>query len=247
MPICFICKLHFSHPTHSFLSISLLCKHFQIKHSDYNFTFYDCAEVNCLRSFHLLNSLKKHLASHISVEEISTQTQHINSNCVTNSLPEQSDKNIINTSLDNMSSILPESIPIPGTDNCVSVNVDNFLASLYANPQVPRNVVQTVVKDVKNIFSDVHQTLKKNINKLLLEGNISHESFNHFNNTLEVLEEPFTDLCTEYKRIKYFTELGTYIAPCEYVIGERLNAQIKKNNFHSLVPVNSTVRNNLFH
>jgi len=176
---------------------------------------------------------------------MSTQTQHINSNFVImNSLPEQSDNNNINTSFGNMSSVLPESIP--GTEHFVAVNsVENFLASLYANPQVPRNVVQTVVKDMKNIFNGIHQTLKNSTIKLLSEGNISNESFNHFNNILEVLEEPFTDLGTEYKRIKYFTDLGTYIAPCEYVIGERLNAQNNKNNSHSMVPF--SVQNKLFH
>lgn len=61
-----------------------------------------------------------------------------------------------------MSSVSPVSISIyilisiPDTDNVVATNsVDNFLASLYANPQVPRNVVQTVVKDMKNIFSSI--------------------------------------------------------------------------------------------
>jgi len=88
---------------------------------------------------------------------------------------------------------------------------------------------------MKNIFNGIHQTLKNSTIKLLSVGNISNESFNHFNNILEVLEEPFTDLGTEYKRIKYFTNLGTYIAPCEYVIGERLNAQNNKNNSHSMV------------
>lgn len=170
MPICFICKLK-----NVFSSISLLCKHFQIKHTDYNFTSYDCAEVICLRSFHLLNSFKKHLASHTLVKEMSTQTQHINSNFVMNSLPEQSDNNNISTSFGNMSSVLPESIP--GTEHFVAVNsVENFLASLYANPQVPQNIMQTVVKDMKNIFNGLHQNLKNSTIKLLSEGNISNMS-----------------------------------------------------------------------
>lgn len=176
------------------------------------------------------------MSSHTSVKEISTQTQHINSNFITNSLQERSDNNNISTSFGNMSSVLPESIP--GAENFVTVNsVENFLASLYANPQVPRNVVQTVVKDIKNVFNGIHQTLKNSTIKLLSEGNISNKSFNHFNNILEVFEKPFTDFGTEHKRIKYFTDLGTYIAPREYVIGEWLNAQNNKNNSHSMVPI----------
>lgn len=58
MPSCFICK-------ESFSLISILCKHFQIKHATHDFIEYICIELNCDRSFHLLNSFKKHLATHL--------------------------------------------------------------------------------------------------------------------------------------------------------------------------------------
>ncbi|CAI6367798.1 unnamed protein product [Macrosiphum euphorbiae] len=45
---------------------------------------------------------------------------------------------------------------------------------------------------------------------------------------------------TEYKRIKYFTELGTYIPPREYVVGERLTETRKKT--FSLVSVHCTAQ-----
>lgn len=60
---------------------------------------------------------------------------------------------------------------------------------------------------------------------------ISNESFYHFNNILNEFEHPFSDHNTEYKRIKYFTELGTYIPPREYAVGERLNETRKKTRF----------------
>lgn len=76
---------------------------------------------------------------------MSTQTQHINSNFLMNSLPEQSDNTNISTSFGNMSSVLPESIP--GTENFVAVNsVENFLASLYANPQVHQMLCKQLSK-----------------------------------------------------------------------------------------------------
>lgn len=46
----------------------MLCKHFQIKHTTHNFLSYNCIEDNCNRSFHLLNSFKKHLATHTPLE-----------------------------------------------------------------------------------------------------------------------------------------------------------------------------------
>jgi len=92
---------------------------------------------------------------------------------------------------------------------------------------------------MKNIFNSIKHNLKSDTNKLLLEEKISDESFYYFNNILDLLDCPFVNLGTQYKRIKYFTELGTYIPPLEHVIGERLNEN-RKNNSYSLVPINCT-------
>lgn len=62
---CFICK-------ESFLLISELCKHFKIKHVIHDFKEHTCVELNFNRSLHLLNSFKKHLASHFTVALIPT-------------------------------------------------------------------------------------------------------------------------------------------------------------------------------
>lgn len=62
---------------------------------------------------------------------------------------------------------------------------------------------------MKNIFNSIKHNLKSDTNKLLLEEKISDESFYYFNNILDLLDCPFVNLSTEYKRIKYFTELGT--------------------------------------
>jgi len=71
MPSCFICK-------ESFPLISSLCKHFQIKHATHDFVEYICIELNCDRSFHLLNSYKKHLAIHLKDALMSTVIEESN-------------------------------------------------------------------------------------------------------------------------------------------------------------------------
>jgi len=114
-----------------------------------------------------------------------------------------------------------------------------LLASLYSNPQIPRNVVQTVVNDMTSIFDNIHHTLKIRVSKLLSDGNISIECFNHFNSILDIIENPFSDLNTEYKRIKYYTQIGIYVPPQEYIVGERLIENLQHNDF-TLVPVNCT-------
>lgn len=232
MPFCFLCMVNLP-------SISLLCKHFKIKHTTHDFSSYICAEVGCSRSFYLINSFKKHLATHTLNE--STPIQKIGSTHVTvNSLStEHTNVNTVSTNdLDTFpsTSYISES----GFSNYSAENsIKKSIASLYANPQIPRNVVQTVIGDMADIFHSLHQTLKNSTNKLLLDSKISNESFDHFNNILDVIEHPFIDLSTEYKRIKYFTELGTYIEPCEYIVGERLNETRKNNSFY-LVPVHCT-------
>lgn len=72
-------------------------------------------------------------------------------------------------------------------------NVSTFLASLYSNPQVPRNIVQTIVDDMSLLFDGIHHTLKSSISKLRLDGSISNENFDNLNS---MLEHPFHDLNT---------------------------------------------------
>jgi len=223
-------------------NISLLCKHFHIKHTTHDFSSYNCAEVGCSRSFHLVNSLKKHLATH-TLNEFTALTKKTVSTCnvtVKNVSTENINDNTI--SLDKLDTVLciPESSP--NNNDCSTKNsIRKVIGSLYANPQIPRNVVQTVVEDMTDIFNSLHQTIKEKTNQLLLNETISNESFGHFNNILNEFEHPFSDLSTEYKRIKYFTDLETYIPPREYVVGERLNETRKKNSF-SLVPVHCTAQ-----
>jgi len=136
---------------------------------------------------------------------------------------------------------LTSSIIDTGSNDCLLEEnyVSKFLASLYSNFQIPRNVVQTVVNDITPIFDNIHHILQRRVSKLLSDGNISIECFNHFNSILDIIEHPFTDLNTEYKRIKYYTQLGTYVPPQEYIVGERLNQNQQLNDFN-LVPINCT-------
>jgi len=233
MAFCFLCMANFP-------NISLLCKHFHIKHTTHDFSSYNCAEVGCSRSFHLVNSLKKHLATHTLNEcTLTKKTVSTHDETVINLSTENINDNTI--SIDKFDTIpyIPESSP---NNNCSTENsIRKVISSLYANPQIPRNVVQTVVEDMTDIFHNLHQTIKEKSNRLLLNDTISNESFDHFNNILNEFEHPFKDLNTEYKRIKYFTELGIYVPPREYVVGERLNETRKKNSF-SLVPVHCTAQ-----
>lgn len=236
MPTCFVCK-------QCLLSIPLLCKHFTICHPDYDFIEYTCSENDCNRTFHLINSFKKHLATHKDYNPCSkVKSPRVTSGDNCSSSVNNCSSSTLNVCINN--GIETTYTPFekdPSGNNC-SIQEDyvsSFLSKLHANSLVPINVVQTIVDDMSLIFDGLNHTLRSSVSKLLMDGNISNECFDHFNSILEVVKHPFNDLNTEYKRFKYYTKLGTYIPPQEYVVGEQLNENRQNNNF-ALVPVNCT-------
>lgn len=88
MPFCFLCKVNILEP--------LLCKHFKIQHTNHDFSSYICAEKDCNRSFHVINSYKKHLTTHmLTKRKVIENIQHLkDSTSVT-----------INNSVDNIGTI----------------------------------------------------------------------------------------------------------------------------------------------
>jgi len=74
-----------------------------------------------------------------------------------------------------------------GSNDCLLEEnyVSKFLTSLYSNSQIPRNVVQTVVNYITSIFDNIYHILQRRVSKLLSDGNISIECFNHFNSILD--------------------------------------------------------------
>jgi len=107
-------------------------------------------------------------------------------------------------------------------DNILSNNVDIFISKLYSKPGYPRNLVDTVVKDITDFLSG---DFLKNLQDLCLQ-NLDKEVPESVR--LQVIEmfqklsNPFENMSTEYKRFKHFQTLGTYIAPQTYRIDSRV-------------------------
>lgn len=221
MVICFICKQCFS-------TVHILTKHF-----NYNFSVYFCAENGCNRSFHLLNSFKKHLTSHTKYLTIESSSTHelISTQSVSTGNPVYIASNTVVTVSSPQSSNTESELP--------ETQINTFLASLYSNSQIPRNVVQEVMDGINETIGT--STLKKGILELSIDKNeIScGDFFEYLNSAIDNIDKTFINLDTEYKRFKYFTELGTYIPPQEYIIGQRLNESTISNTF-SIIPINCT-------
>lgn len=106
-----------------------------------NIDSYYCTKENCLRSFSLKNSYRKHLLNHIEMVEIieptfdmieqpSTSQQH-NDDISFNS--------VISTTVVKYGNSIKEPIEI------LNKSISNFLEFFYANPIIPKNAVQAVV------------------------------------------------------------------------------------------------------
>jgi len=94
---------------------------------------------------------------------------------------------------------------------------------------------------MNEIIGGITSTLKKDILELFVDENeiLCGDFFEYFNSAIDNIDKTFINLDTEYKRFKYFTELGTYIPPQEYIIGQRLNESTMSNTF-SIRPINCT-------
>lgn len=228
---CFICKK-------SLHSIPMFCKHFKVKHATYNFLEYICVERGCNRSFHLLNSFKKHLTTHetdVFLPTVETNSNVVTSNHNYSSINSSASNVNLFPTIENSSKSDPDVVFEHFNDFRLTNNhIGKFLASLYSNVQISRNVIQVIVESIIDIIEGIK-------NYLMNSTLDSHNVFGYIKSVFEDINTTFTNLNTEYKRIKYYTEKGSYIPPDEYVVGERLNDNRNKNTF-SIIPINCTAQ-----
>lgn len=94
--------------------------------------------------------------------------------------------------------------------NNLTIPLDESLARLisvlYANPQLPQNVVDSVFDSVKNMFDNSVFPVLDEENRNLLKGSIG---------------STFSNLDSYHKRLKYFKERGCFIEPMSYTVGRR--------------------------
>lgn len=190
-----------------FNSFRLLKVHMDFYHKSID--KYSCSSPGCFRSYGLFNSYRRHyLACHNSrqdhsaiapIDQISnsaiSQYQNINP---TNSNEEHSltFTHRLNTDDDYNNSNAPSTFNAQEFHKTLA----KLGSKLYANPQVPLNIVD----DVFGAFSE----LFNHIPDLPLEQSENIKNiFNSFNSL--------------HMRLKYYEEVGTYIKPQNYVVGTR--------------------------
>ncbi|XP_022160294.1 uncharacterized protein LOC111026502 [Myzus persicae] len=202
--------------------------HFNFQHSCNTFDTFYCAEDGCLRSFNLKNSFRKHLQKHILDEELHPSTSQTE---LKNNFPSDKIINIDNYSND-FSPESPDTANKTKTINPAEIlnkSIANFIASLYANPIIPRNVIQIVVDGVEQIFSEgIVIFITNYVEQVSNKNKIPENYCSMFNDVGSIIENAFVCFKTEHKRFRYFAESESYVEPKEIIIGQRLNRIIKK-------------------
>jgi len=103
-----------------------------------------------------------------------------------------------------------------------------FIAKLYSNSSITRNIVQILVDDCSELMQDLLSHIK---------CKLQSEYFSNDNNISKLLDNifdnirPFEKYSTEYKRLQFFKESKWLIQPQKFLLGEMFDNNRDKNNF----------------
>lgn len=219
MPTCFICS-----------SVTVdgpsLFKHFTYSHSKHNFSAYYCVDDGCSRAFHLLNTFRKHLNNHHGC-----RVAHSSSSSFVPDLPSASnscDQILLEPCLNS-----PE---IPLKQSVQSDMLPIFLASLYANPLLPKNAVQSVVDGMNKYMREgLYHNIETIFDEMLSSLNNGQDITLFKNRFLSAIESPLHSFKTEHLRMNYFKSMGSFVPPRQITIGQRMTT-VKQRGVMNVKP-----------
>ncbi|XP_061721309.1 uncharacterized protein LOC133528103 isoform X1 [Cydia pomonella] len=232
MVICFICRYA--------VDIKAFRNHLKFKHSNRTIATYECCEDDCRRSFQIYSSFKRHLEKcHVSKEQC-LQTSNIVENNDFNSHELPPSDNVLNQSNVNIPSCSVSSELSYSLQQTSSIDnvISTFIASLYGNTLLPRNVIQSIVNNLSDCLTSLVPVIEQSVNKVLVEHSISSTGIlkNLTNEVQTAVTSSLNNFLTERKRLNYFFEKGSYIKPHPVCIGQRLTA-VKSQGITRLQPV----------
>lgn len=115
---------------------------------------------------------------------------------------------------------------MPNHLNAVNNLISNtalFVSSLYANPLIPRSNVQVVMESLQTFLGDsLECALRSRLEPLLNQLGSNKNVLTDLNETLSMVKNIVKDFQSEHMRLQYFTNLGTYIAPKQVVVGQQM-------------------------
>lgn len=195
-----------------FLNYIYFYKH--VKYLHVNNFYFKCRQSKCSRIFQNFHKYINHLKQHkVTCQQMSDTTDispTVKVNDITlydndTSLKVQKDTDVSFCTSD--TEITPEIF-----SNFISSAALKLCCKLYSNYSLPRNIIQTIVTDLNNMYSDTTNILVNSVN-------CNEQILQEF---CEILSNPFKGLESEYKRFKLIENLPTFIKPETIIIGETI-------------------------
>lgn len=221
---CFICQ-------EQLFSIKHLRLHFQLIHTPKELNVYVCGQDNCNRKFQLFNSFRRYiLREHSSgnTNDTNITEPDLTATRVLNQAPPILCTHDVN--------IQQRQFPESSSNSETALSM--FIASLYANQSLPRNIIQTIINGFHNFVTDsLLSAVKQQLENLSSDNIILPNNLKTVLDSIEpLLTTPWSIFDTEHKRINYFLKKQTYIKPESIVIGERLE-KVKRMGIKRLAPI----------
>lgn len=205
-----------------FRNVSVLKLHFKLKHHLNAYSSVQCLEDNCNRNFTTVKTFLAHFkrAHEVPVNRIDQVAVHnVNGNRNNNAEAEPAAQVEPQEIVDDLNHAELENIDFAAA---LQKQSSQFVSKLSGHPSIPRNACQLIIDYSSELMETVTSLLKLKINyHIQKSGGLNADDSEEINSCFLALQTPFSGLATEHFRIKYFTELGTYVAPVTFTLGQR--------------------------
>ena len=142
-------------------------------------------------------------------------------------------------------------LPSPGSSNItfedlrfpeiIELQMQRMITDFYSKPSIPRNVVQYVINEIRNILTGPLEIVQNRIKEILIENNVPVAQQNEINSMFRVFNSELDDVRSEYLRFKKLKKLGILIHPISKKIGEEFEnkngIEKPKNRYEQIVPL----------
>lgn len=179
---------------------------------------FECKQEKCHRSFSNISDLRKHMNKH----HITVVThRHTEKTVTENEInPEHKHQHNLSEPCTNESTFHADNFSNTTTAEKSHMNLESeilsLISQLYSISSLPRNIVQLIVTSISELFVSISEVVKDVISKNSSGSYIENSVMDVFTQ----INKTFTSLSSEYLRLKYFTQLNSYVKPESFLVGE---------------------------
>ncbi|XP_044011924.1 uncharacterized protein LOC122854951 isoform X1 [Aphidius gifuensis] len=199
-----------------------------LKNCHSNKNTFPCGFELCNRVFNSFNTIKSHIYRTHKKRNIST-VQQINKKLKIDDIDAVVADSMTADNRNNTLDIIDAPCHIESHEQIPTTNNNESLilaARLYSYVDMPRNKTSEII----NFTSDYAQTSLQKIKKNIIDKLSIDSEKSAISKIFENCTNEFNEFKTEHKAFKRFKELGTYIPPVSYLIGNRQEYYQKQSN-----------------